>query len=141
GSAGANILPVAADHIGAYALVGMGAFLVAVIRVPFTALIMVFELTRDYNIVLPLMIANTTSYLLANGLLEGSISEKLAEQDGIHLPGKEDHEILNTLVVEDAMVTEPITLNTTLTAKEAWEGVKDYDFSGYPLVRNGLLDG
>ena len=49
---------------------------------------MIFELTRDYNIIIPLMIANVISYFIAEKIHKGSIYENICEQDGIHLPGK-----------------------------------------------------
>ncbi len=137
----AQFIPEISNNPGAYALVGMGAFFVAVIRTPFTSIIMIFEMTRNYNIILPLMVANGISYILSNHLLKGSVYENLSEQDGIHLPTRDDNEVLESLVVEDAMVTEPVTLHSHLTAQEAWEGTKHGEFSGYPVVKNGLLDG
>ncbi len=141
GSLSAQLLPELTGNIGAYALVGMGAFFVAVVRAPFTSIIMVFEMTRNYNIILPLMIANGVSYILSEKILKGSVYENLSEQDGIRLPTREDNDVLETLVVEDAMMSDPISLNSTLSAKEAWEGIREGGFSGYPVVRNGLLDG
>ena len=55
--------PSITPNIGAFALVGMGAYFACVIRAPITSILMVFELTRNYNIILPLMIANIVSYL------------------------------------------------------------------------------
>ena len=143
GSISGHFFPELTEHAGAYALVGMGAFFVAVIRAPFTSIIMVFEMTRNYNIILPLMIANGVSYILSSQMLKGSVYENLAEQDGIHLPTKEDNDVLENLVVEDAMVNDAITLNSALSAKEAWDGIKAKgpEFSGYPIVKNGLLEG
>lgn len=136
-----QIFPDLTGSIGAYAIVGMGAFLVSVIRAPFTAIIMIFELTRDYKMVLPLMVANTASYFIASKLHKGSIYESISEQDGIHLPTREDNEILETLLVEDAMITEPISLQANLTTKEAFTHVKDTKFSGFPVLKNGVLYG
>ncbi len=140
-STAAQFFPEVTDNAGAYALVGMGAFFVAVIRTPFTSIIMVFEMTRNYNIILPLMVANGVSYVISNHILKGSVYENLSEQDGIHLPTRDDNEVLESLVVEDAMISEPVTLNSHLTAKEAWDGIKGGEFSGYPIVKNGFLDG
>lgn len=141
GSGAAQIFPEVTENAGAYALVGMGAYFVAVIRTPFTSIIMVFEMTRNYNIILPLMIANSVSYVLSNHILKGSVYENLSEQDGIHLPTRDDNEVLESLVVEDAMVSEPVTLSFQLTADEAWAGIKGQEFSGYPIVRSGLIFG
>jgi CIC family chloride channel protein len=71
---------------GAYALVGMGATFAGIIRTPLTSVFMIFELTRDYSIVVPLMIANLTSFYLSYRLQRIPVYESLAAQDGIHLP-------------------------------------------------------
>jgi chloride channel protein, CIC family len=73
-------------HIGAFALVGMGAVFAGVIRAPITSVLIVFEMTRGYGLVLPLMVANTIAYALARRWHEASLYEALLEQDGIVLP-------------------------------------------------------
>ena len=133
--------PDITSNIGAYAIVGMGAYFAAVIRAPFTSIIMVFELTRDYNIMLPLMIANITSYFLSSKFTTGSIYERISEQDGVHLPSREDHDVLETLLVEDAMVEEILTLNATNTIEETINEISGKKISGYPVLRNGRLVG
>jgi chloride channel protein, CIC family len=133
--------PGITSNVGAYALVGMGAYFAAVIRAPFTSIIMVFELTRDYNIMLPLMIANVTSYFISSKFTSGSIYERISEQDGIHLPSREDHDVLETLLVEEAMITKVKTLNATNTIKETVYEIVGKDISGYPVLRNGRLVG
>ncbi len=135
------IFPQLGLNIGAFALVGMGSYFVSVIRVPFTSIIMIFEMTRDYNIILPLMVANIVSYYVSSKLHEGSIYESISEQDGIHLPTKEDAEILESLIVEDAMKPDPISLNSTLKIEDAIKVIKDYPFSGFPVLKNGLIVG
>lgn len=128
-------------NIGAFALVGMGSFFVSVIRAPFTSIIMVFEMTRDYHIILPLMFANMVSYYISSKLHEGSIYESISEQDGIHLPTKEDNEILESLIVEDAMIVDPYSLNANLNVKEAHDLIENEPYSGFPILKNGLLIG
>ena len=71
---------------GAYALVGMGAAFAGIIRVPFTSVVMIFEITRDYTIIVPLMIANLASYFIASRLQPEPIYAALLHQDGIRLP-------------------------------------------------------
>src|SRR5215467_12183135 len=81
------LLPDYTASVGAYALVGMGAAFAGIVRVPLTSVIMIFEITRDYSIIVPLMIANLISYFLSSRLQEEPIYEALQHQDGIHLPG------------------------------------------------------
>ncbi|MCK5884106.1 MAG: chloride channel protein [Bacteriovoracaceae bacterium] len=127
--------------VGSYALVGMGAYFAAVIRTPITSIIMVFEMTRDYKIMLPLMIANITAYAIAKRLHKGSVYENISQQDGIYLPSHEDNEMMDTLLVEDAMVSEVVTLNSKLPVIEALRQIKKSDISGYPVLNNGLMVG
>ena len=64
----------------------MGAAFAGIVRVPLTSVIMIFEITRDYSIIVPLMISNLMSYYISSRLQEEPIYEALQHQDGIHLP-------------------------------------------------------
>jgi CIC family chloride channel protein len=89
GATGALAHMLAPDYtggVGAYALVGMGAAFAGIVRVPLTSVIMIFEMTRDYSIIVPLMISNLMSYFISSRLQEEPIYEALQHQDGIHLP-------------------------------------------------------
>ena len=74
------------DSIGAFALVGMGAVFAGIVRAPMTSVLMIFEMTGSYGLVLPLMIANMTAYALTRRRRYMPIYEALLEQDGIRLP-------------------------------------------------------
>jgi chloride channel protein, CIC family len=74
---------------GAYALVGMGAVFAGIVRAPMTSVLMIFELTQDYAVIVPLMIANLVSLFIAFRLQHEPIYEALAVQDGVHLPTAE----------------------------------------------------
>ena len=71
---------------GAYALVGLGAVFAGIVRAPMTSVLMIFEMTQDYAVIVPLMIANLVSLFIASRLQHEPIYEALAVQDGIHLP-------------------------------------------------------
>ena len=79
------------DAIGAFALVGMGAVFAGIIRAPMTSVLIVFEMTGSYGLVLPLMIANMTAFALARYWRETSIYTALLAQDGIHLHHANEH--------------------------------------------------
>src|ERR1043165_4908118 len=81
-----TLLPDYTGSAGAYALVGMGAAFAGIVRVPLTSVIMIFEVTRDYSIIVPLMISNLISYLISSRLQVESVYEALLHQDGVHLP-------------------------------------------------------
>lgn len=80
-------------QMGAYALVGIGTFLAAVIKAPFTSIVLVFEMTRDYRIVLPLMMANLVAWILAEKQFKGSIYDFMANLEGLDLPSHDEDEL------------------------------------------------
>ena len=86
GGAAHHLFPAYVATPGAYALVGMGAAFAGIVRAPMTSVVMIFEITRDYAVIVPLMISNLVSYFIASRLQKQPIYEALADQDGIHLP-------------------------------------------------------
>ena len=74
------------DSIGAFAVVGMGAVFAGVVRAPMTSILIIFEMTGGYGLVLPLMIANMSAFALARHWRHTPVYEALLEQDGIFLP-------------------------------------------------------
>ena len=77
-----------AEAIGAFAVVGMGAAFAGIVRAPMTSVLIIFEMTGGYGLVLPLMIANMTAFALARHWRHTPVYEALLEQDGIFLPHK-----------------------------------------------------
>jgi CIC family chloride channel protein len=71
---------------GAYALVGMGTLFAGVIRAPMTSVFMIFEITQDYQILVPLMVANLLSFVISRHYQPAPVYHALLQQDGIHLP-------------------------------------------------------
>ena len=74
-----------ADSIGAFAAVGMGAVFAGIVRAPITSVLIIFEMTGGYGLVLPLMIANMSAFALARHWRRTSIYDALLAQDGIYL--------------------------------------------------------
>jgi len=79
--------PVAMGDPGAYALVGMGTLFAGIVRAPMTSVFMIFEITQDYQILVPLMVANLLSFAISRTFQSDPIYHALLIQDGIHLPG------------------------------------------------------
>jgi len=75
-----------ADAIGAFAVVGMGAVFAGIVRAPMTSVLIIFEMTGGYGLVLPLMIANMSAFALARHWRRIPVYEALLAQDDIHLP-------------------------------------------------------
>jgi CIC family chloride channel protein len=92
GGAAHHYFPAHVATPGAYALVGMGTAFAGIVRAPMTSVVMIFEITRDYAVIVPLMISNLVSYFISSRLQKEPIYEQLAQQDGIHLPKAETRE-------------------------------------------------
>ncbi len=105
--------------VGAYALVGMGVLFAAFLRVPLTSVFMVLELSQNYSIVLPVILANTIAYLVSRSLQPTAIFEVFTHQDGLDLPSMEEQREEVVLHLEDALrpLSVPvIDAGTTLSA-------------------------
>ncbi|MEE9275726.1 MAG: chloride channel protein, partial [bacterium] len=122
---------------GGFALVGMGAAFAAVIRAPMTSVLIIFELTQDYNIILALMAANTVAYGLSKYWHPRPIYSALSAQDGIALPDHETDHLLHDIHVADAMVRDTVTLPEGISVREALARIRDLPYTGYPVVDEG----
>ena len=111
--------PTLPGPIGAYALVGMGVLFAGILRAPMTSVFMMIEVSGNYSIVLPVMIANSIAYVISRRFQRVPIFEVLAEQDGVHLPSMEEARELRVPVVEDAMRTTPMWLSARETIGNA----------------------
>jgi CIC family chloride channel protein len=109
---------------GAYALVGMGAAFAGIVRAPMTSVLMIFEMTQDYAVIVPLMIANLVSLFIASRLQHEPIYEALAVQDGIHLPSAEIRQRHGRRQVVRIMQTASQLLPAEITVREAMERVR-----------------
>lgn len=95
---------------GTYALVGMGVLFAGFLRVPMTSVFMVLEVSGNYSIILPVIVANTFAYLISRALQPTAIFDVLTRQDGLELPSMEEQREESILRIEDAMQTpiEPV---------------------------------
>jgi CIC family chloride channel protein len=134
-----RLLHHAPVEVGAFALVGMGAVFAGVVRAPMTSVLIIFEMTGGYGLILPLMIANMISYALARRFRPTPIYDALLEQDGIHLPhrGARPPHALESLRVASAMTAAPVTLSAQMKVSEALERANRHDFSTFPVVNGG----
>jgi len=124
------------SEIGAFALVVMGAVFAGIVRAPITSVLIIFEMTGSYGLILPLMIANMSSYALARHFRPVPIYEALIEQDGIHLPHhkKGMGHVLDQMTVADAIQRDAIVLNAELTIYEAVDVIRNHEFTTFPVV-------
>ena len=112
------LLPHLTGSPGTYALVGMGVLFAGFLRAPMTSVFMVLEVSGNYSIVVPVIVANTFAYVISRGLQPAAIFDVLTRQDGLDLPSMEEQREAGILRVEDAM--RPAT-NPVLDAEESIE--------------------
>jgi CIC family chloride channel protein len=125
-----------------YALAGMGAFFSAVSKVPITAIVIVFEMTTDFNLVLPLMIGSVTSYLVADKLMPGSLYTKLLHLSGINIENALPVEgALTKLTAKDVMQRRVETLDAEMSVEEVVQAFSRSHHRGFPVVEQGKLVG
>ncbi len=105
-----QLLPGQTAHSGAYALVGMGAVLAGATHAPITAIIMLFELTSDYAIILPLMLSCIISAVLATRIMPTSIFTTRLKRRGVRLRSSSEAELMRTTKVRRVLRPWPETL-------------------------------
>lgn len=96
---------------GAYALVGMGAVFAGTARAPLTAILILFELTRDYSMILPLMFACVLSNIMSNALYPESIFTESLRRKGFKIRKGREADIMSSMYVKDAMVMHVQTVS------------------------------
>jgi CIC family chloride channel protein len=113
-----NLFPRITAGSGAYSLVAMSAVVGAATHAPITGILIIFEMTGDYKIILPLMIATTISSFLSTRLIRGSIYTLKLQKRGIHISQGKEINILKSMQVKDVMrpSIEIITPETKISA-------------------------
>jgi len=132
GTVAHQLLPDFTGGVGAYALVGMGALFAGIVRVPLTSVIMIFEMTRDYSIIVPLMISNLISFYISYQLQKEPIYEALQHQDGLHLPSGLRYR-QGLLIVRDAAEAPPHLLSRADRVEDALKYL-DADHNAWPVT-------
>jgi CIC family chloride channel protein len=133
GNVAHGLLPNYAGTPGAYALVGMGTAFAGIVRAPMTSVVMIFEITRDYAVIVPLMISNLVSFFISARFQKQPIYEVLAQQDGIHLPSAETLQQLEQRQVAQAMREATEVLRAEMTVQEALEKLKSSELRALPV--------
>ncbi|WP_088241690.1 chloride channel protein [Calothrix rhizosoleniae] len=136
-----NLLLTSASAPLTYALAGMGTFFTAVTRVPITGIVIVFEMTTDFNIVLPLMISSAIAYLIAEIVAPNSLYDRLLAGKGINLEESGKEGILTTLTAADVMQRRVETISSQITFVEAVQALSRSRHRNLPVVDRGTLVG
>lgn len=126
--------PEIAGPAGAYALVGMAAVFAACARAPLTAMLIVFEMSNDYSLILPLMVAAVTASHLAQAMFSESIySIKLARR-GIRFSEGRDMDIMQGVHIGEVMNEKPVTINKSQPLAELYQQFQETHFLGFPVL-------
>jgi H+/Cl- antiporter ClcA len=134
GAAMNHILPGAHVAPAAFALVAMAATFGASTRATFTAIVFVFELTRDYQVIVPLMLASVLADLVFNALSEHSIMTEKLSRRGLRVGRYYGVDPFTTYLVGQIMTSPVDTLAATTTVGEARERFRKGGHGAYPLV-------
>ncbi len=133
-----------AFHMGStevFALVGMGSFFAAVARMPLTATVIVFELTSDYGLIIPLMLTSVLATTVGEILAPGSLYELLMVWIGINLRGPQPESQAVNLRARDIMHRNPRTVSSKESLKVALDLFTTSQQRGLPVVDKGKLVG
>jgi CIC family chloride channel protein len=141
GSVAHHYLPGYTASPGAYALVGMGALFAGIVRAPMTSVLMIFEMTRDYSVIVPLMIANLASLFISSRFQKQPIYEAVAHQDGIHLPTIKERSRTGRRTVALIMRNATEFLPAEMSVQQAVESVRASKFRAWPLMDQGNIVG
>lgn len=125
-----------------YAFAGMGAFFCAVSRAPITGVVMIFEITTDFNLVLPLMIVSVVSYLVSEKVSRGSLYDELLALNGIDLKKqKPAGGFLSEIRAVDVMQRQVEALSVEQSLDEVLQMFASSHHRGFPVVNDGQLVG
>jgi CIC family chloride channel protein len=136
-----HFLPGSTANSGAYALVGMGTVFAGIVRAPMTSVLMIFEMTRDYAVIVPLMISNLISFFIASRLQHEPIYEALARQDGIHLPSAAARSESGQRRVSRVMREPAELLQSTMTVRQAVEQTRSSTSGSWVVTDEGGVVG
>lgn len=129
-----NIFPNMTADFGAYAIVGMAAVFAATSRATFTAIVILFEMTLEYSIILPLMLACVIADLIANLLSKETIFSESLKRKNISYPQEMGIDTLEALKVERVMTTNIKSISFRATLSEMQELILNHSHTLYPVI-------
>ena len=136
-----HVLPGADIAVGAFAVVAMAATFGAATQATFTAIVFVFELTRDYDVILPLMLATVVADLIYSAVNRDSLmTEKLRRRD-LHVGRHYGVDPFTNVRVVEIMTDEVDTFAHTTTVGEARTRFATGRHGAYPIIDGGRLVG
>jgi CIC family chloride channel protein len=142
GIVAARLFPSLSIAPPAFALVGMAAVLAGSVHAPLTAILLLFEMTNNYRIILPLMFAVTISMLISQRLQSDSVYTLGLARKGIRLERGRDVEVMQAITVGEVMQTDVMTLHDSTSLQQASDVLMRTRHHGLPVVNDfGELTG
>jgi CIC family chloride channel protein len=129
-----HFFPEVTASSGAYALVGMGAFFAVMVRGPITSIIILFEITRDYALILPLMTAVVIGTIVARRFTSESIYTLRLLRRGVDVRQLEQTSPLREVTVGKAMTRDFPIVPPTMPVSELITKLRDTGHHGFPVV-------
>jgi chloride channel protein, CIC family len=136
-----RIAPFPTGDPGAYALVGMGTLFAGIIRAPMTSVFMIFEITQDYQILVPLMVANMLSFVISRRYQPTPVYHALLHQDGVHLPSPATQAPTSGRTARHVMRTDILFMPADLSVEQAWQWAVEHDAPAYLVGTRDQLEG
>ncbi len=142
GSVVHHLFPEVTASPGAYSIVGMGAVVSGTTHGPLSAILILFEMTGDYKIILPLMIACIVSSLASGQLLTDSIYTLKLARRGVNIRAGKEVNVLKSIPVADVMNPQVETISENITLGGLAEKISKSKYKSFPVVdREGHLTG
>ena len=126
-----RVAPFPTGDVGAYALVGMGTLFAGIIRAPMTSVFMIFEITQDYQILVPLMVANLLSYVISRRYQPAPVYHALLQQDGVHLPTPAAQTARPAKTARQVMTSDMSFVSPEASVAAAWEWALEHEAPVY----------
>lgn len=141
GHAAAILVPGSEASAGAFALVGMAGVLGGTVRAPLTAILLAFELTGDYGLVLPLMLTTGIATMVAERMHHDSIYTLPLRKRGIVYGEPEDVDIMQTVQISEVMVSPAEFVTVDLPVSALAQRFRRQQQNGFPVVDGDRLVG
>ena len=129
-----RLFPSMDISVGAFALVAMAATFGAATRATFASIVFLFELTRDYNSILPLMLATVLATLVTGALMDDSLLTEKLSRRGVNVPTDYHVDALGTATVASVMTKDVRVLGEASTVGAALEEFESSGHGAYPIV-------
>jgi len=129
-----HLFPAVTAEPGAYSIVGMGALVAATTHGPLTAILILFEMTGEYKIILPLMLACIIGTITSGQLLRDSIYTLKLARRGIDIKEGKEVNVLKSILVRDVMSRKVDTIAEAMPLEEMADKISKSKYNSFPVL-------